>query len=87
MTPSLASTMPDSLIKSVTKGRDAAVAEPAAAAKTRIPIGVIGLNFGRHIANSQLATGSGAPFFKLAALCDIDQAKVAELASALGVKA
>jgi predicted dehydrogenase len=57
------------------------------AAETRVPIGVVGLNFGRHIVKDQLCSGRGAPFFKVAALCDVDEAKVAEQAASLGVKA
>lgn len=41
----------------------------------RIPIGIVGLNFGRAIIEEQLLTGAGAPFFRLAAVCRRDRAK------------
>ena len=79
--------MLDTVTKSVTEGREDPSAVTATTVETRVPIGVVGLNFGRHIVNDQLSTGPGARFFKLAALCDIDQEKVSALASPLGVKA
>ena len=48
----------------------------------RMRIGIVGLNFGRHIVESEIVAGAGAPFFELAAVCDMD----AEKAKALGSK-
>ncbi len=61
--------------------------ETVASSEERIPIGVVGLNFGRHIVDTQLRTGAGTPFFRLAALCDMDAGRASGLASALGLKA
>jgi predicted dehydrogenase len=45
------------------------------AAKTKIAI--VGLNFGRHILESELLKGPGAEFFSVAAVCDADASKAA----------
>ncbi len=53
---------------------------------SKIPIAVVGLNFGRHIIDSQLLSGPGAPYFSLAGICDIDGRRAAESSAALNVK-
>ena len=53
----------------------------------KLRIAVVGLHFGRHIAESEIAKGPGAPFFELAAVCDLDRARADELAGKLGVPA
>ena len=55
---------------------------------TPTSIGIVGLNFGRHVIKNDILTGPGTPFFKLAAVCDLDEAKMAEVAGPLeGLKA
>lgn len=51
-----------------------------------LPIGIVGLNFGRHIID-QLKKSPAADFFRLAAVCDMDEAKAASYADANQVKA
>ncbi|MEI6520688.1 MAG: Gfo/Idh/MocA family oxidoreductase [bacterium] len=51
----------------------------------KIPIGIIGLNFGRHIVD-QLRTGLGSEYFTVAALCDIDVEKATALVGDSGAK-
>jgi predicted dehydrogenase len=51
----------------------------------RIPIGIVGLNFGRHIVE-QLATGHAAELFRIAALCDQDRDKADARAAKVGAK-
>ena len=53
---------------------------------SRIRIGVVGLNFGRHIVK-ELTEGPGKAWFELAAVCDLDREKAAGVAAAHGVKA
>lgn len=53
---------------------------------SKIPIAVVGLNFGRHIIDSQLLSGPGAPYFSLAGICDIDERRAAESSAAFNVK-
>jgi predicted dehydrogenase len=50
---------------------------------TRIPIVLIGLNFGRHIVE-QLTRDGGNPYIRLAGLCDLDRAKAEALAASQG---
>jgi len=52
----------------------------------RIRIGIVGLNFGRHIVTA-LMTGPGKEFFELAAVCDLDVDKARQVAADNGVKA
>lgn len=42
----------------------------------RIGIGFVGLRFGLHIIENQILTGSGAPYFKLEGICDMDPARL-----------
>ena len=49
-----------------------------------LPIGIVGLNFGRHILE-QLQREPAARFLRLAAVCDLDAAKVAEFSAKYGV--
>ncbi len=51
-----------------------------------LPIGIIGLNFGRHIID-QLKKSPARDFFELSAVCDMDAAKAASYAEANNVKA
>lgn len=53
----------------------------------KIPIAVVGLNFGRHIIDSQLLEGPGFPYFHLAGICDMDGKRAAETSAAFGVRA
>lgn len=53
----------------------------------RIRIGIVGVNFGRHIINTQLRTGAGAGLFELAGVCDLDHQRANQLAASLGVTA
>lgn len=59
----------------------------ATATLTKIPIAVIGLNFGRYIIDQQLLRGPGAPYFELNGICDSDPTRVTEASAALGVRA
>mgnify|MGYP000939218266 CR=1 FL=1 len=52
----------------------------------RTNIGIVGLNFGRLIAE-QIRTGRGKKYFEVAALCDADFRKAKESAEKMGVKA
>lgn len=52
----------------------------------RIRIGVVGLNFGRHIVD-ELLKEPASRYFELAAVCDMDRPKADALAKAKGVKA
>lgn len=54
--------------------------------KSRVRIGIVGLNFGRHIIE-QLATGPGRDWCELAGVCDLDAAKVRQRAEQTGVRA
>lgn len=51
-----------------------------------LPIGIVGLNFGRHILD-QLARDEVKPLLRLAAVCDMDAPKAADYAARFGVKA
>lgn len=53
----------------------------------KIPIAIIGLNFGRYIIDKQLISGPGAPYFQLGGICDMNRERVAEASAMLGVKA
>jgi len=52
----------------------------------RIPIGIVGLNFGRHVVD-QLSSGRASELFHVAALCDRERAKADALAAKIGAKA
>ena len=55
---------------------------------SKIKVGLIGLGFGKQIAEIALAeNGPGYPYFELAAICDIDKDKRDEAAQKYGVKA
>ncbi|AWI09340.1 Gfo/Idh/MocA family protein [Ereboglobus luteus] len=49
---------------------------------TRIPLAMVGLNFGRHIVD-QIVNGTGAPHLRLVALCDIDRSRAEAIAQKL----
>ena len=51
-----------------------------------LPIGIVGLNFGRHILE-QLKLAHISRDFRLAAVCDLDAAKASDYAARYGVKA
>jgi predicted dehydrogenase len=53
---------------------------------TRIPIAVVGLNFGRLMLK-QLQEEPASRYFEIAAVCDLDREKVQKTAQELGVKA
>jgi len=53
---------------------------------SKIPIAVVGLNFGRYIIERQLLSGPGAPYFSLAGICDIDERRAAESSEAYKVR-
>jgi predicted dehydrogenase len=52
----------------------------------KIPIAVVGLNFGQSVIH-QIVSGSGSPYFELAAVCDINAEKARMVADSWGVKA
>jgi len=52
----------------------------------RIRLALVGLNFGRHIAEHELLDGHGAPHVELAGICDLDHGKAAALAARYGVR-
>ncbi|MBI2194193.1 MAG: Gfo/Idh/MocA family oxidoreductase [Planctomycetes bacterium] len=52
----------------------------------KIPIGIVGLNFGRAMVE-QVHSGPAGRFFELAAVCDLNAAKAKETAERLGVRA
>ena len=54
-----------------------------AASDSRIPIVLVGLNFGRHIVE-ELSRDGGNPHVRLAGLCDLDRAKADALAAQYG---
>lgn len=53
----------------------------------KIPLAIVGLNFGRHIIDSELLTGGGAPYFELAGVCDMDRQRASAASAELGVRA
>ena len=53
---------------------------------SKIKIGIVGLNFGKHIIK-EIVEGPGREWLELAAVCDIEQAKAREHAQKHGVKA
>ncbi len=52
----------------------------------RIRLALVGLNFGRHIVESELLSGSGFRHIELAGVCDFDREKAAGLAAQYGVR-
>lgn len=65
------------ILATVSEPRLKAVAQPGI---DRIPIGVVGLNFGRHILLSELMSGAGAAYFEVGGICDMDPARLAAVA-------
>lgn len=53
----------------------------------RIPIGVVGLRFGRHMLEYHLLAGPGSSFFQPVAVCDLDAVAAADIAARHGLKA
>ncbi len=53
----------------------------------KIRIGIVGLNFGRHIIENEILQGSGSPFFRLAAVCDMNLPKAKEFGAKNAVPA
>lgn len=53
----------------------------------RINVGLVGLNFGKHIIENMILKGAAEPYFRLAAVCRRDRAKCDAAAAAYGVKA
>ncbi len=51
----------------------------------RIPIGIVGLNWGLSVIQEQLLSGPGAEHFRLAAVCSKEHDKVESYASTFGV--
>ncbi|MGB8352258.1 MAG: Gfo/Idh/MocA family oxidoreductase [Chthoniobacteraceae bacterium] len=64
-------------LQSLDSAGDASI--PSSSNKARIKIGLVGLNFGRHIVD-HLISGPASEFFELTALCDIDRERMAESA-------
>lgn len=58
--------------------------EPSGVSK--IPIAMVGLNFGRHIIDAQLLGGTGAQYFHLSGVCDRNARLAAEVSETSGVK-
>lgn len=52
----------------------------------KIPIAVVGLNFGQSVIH-QIVNGPGSPYFELAAVCDLNAEKARIVAESWGVKA
>lgn len=44
---------------------------------TPVKLGVVGLHFGQAVIDTMLLQGAGAPFFRVAAVCDLDEARLA----------
>jgi predicted dehydrogenase len=61
----------------------ASASQPSSPADSRLPVGIVGLNFGRHIID-QLVAGDGAPWLRVAAVCDLDAAKASAMAAKIG---
>ncbi len=51
----------------------------------RVRIGIVGLRFGRHIVE-QLVSGTGRPWFELAAVCDMDADRAKAVGDEFGVE-
>ena len=52
----------------------------------KIKIGIVGLNFGKSIAEQQIRTGPGSEYFELAAVCDTNEELCQKVAEANGAK-
>lgn len=52
---------------------------------SKIKMAVVGLNFGRYIIENELVGGAGAAYFELAALCDMEATKLADISRQTGV--
>lgn len=64
-----------------TNGEEAASPLP----DPRIKMGIVGLNFGHHVLK-EIVHGPGHPYLQVAAICDLDRERVANLAHEYGVK-
>lgn len=53
----------------------------------RLRIGIVGANFGRHIAEVELASSPAAALFEVVAVCDQDRGRAEAVAGAAGVTA
>lgn len=53
---------------------------------SRIKLALVGLNFGRHIIESQLANGPGTEYIEFIGVCDLDIAKAKSFAEKYGVR-
>ena len=74
------------MITSIEQPCDLPPVEIALAVDKKIPIAMVGLNFGRHIIDTQLLQGPGAPYFQLSGICDMDRMRAAKVSEVLGVK-
>ncbi|MGB2976078.1 MAG: HEAT repeat domain-containing protein, partial [Phycisphaerae bacterium] len=63
-----------------------AVIQRCVRTESRLRIGIVGLNFGRHIL-AQLRSGPAAGRFDVAAVCDLDAEKVRQYAGETGARA
>lgn len=52
----------------------------------KIPIAIVGLNFGRWIIDRLLKPGAGQDHFEIAAVCDLDAVKAQEMAAKSGAR-
>jgi len=53
----------------------------------KLKIGIVGLHFGRHIVENEIAKGPGTPYFDLAAVCSQERERTDAMASKHGCKA
>jgi len=53
----------------------------------RLPIGIVGLDFGRAVIEQQLVRGPGEPFYHVAAVCDSNTEKVHAMSDRYGARA
>ncbi len=53
----------------------------------RLPIGIVGLDFGQAVIEQQLIRGPGEPFYQVAAICDSDAEKVHAMSDRYGARA
>lgn len=58
----------------------------SAAPTRRLRMGLVGLNFGRHIVEEQILSGPGKPWFELTTLCDFNTEKRDAMAAKHGLK-
>lgn len=52
---------------------------------SKIPIAIVGLNFGRKIIQKELIEGKGAGYFEVAGLCDLDPGRLQEASARFGL--